>query len=125
MRARGLSRGREVTWYSTPALRLGRELMTPESLVKPRLGAEPIDPGAPAACQVSIVMPCLNEADTLAACIAKAQEALRELGCAGEVVVADNGSTDGSQEIASRLGARVVPVAARGYGNALREGIAA
>jgi glycosyltransferase involved in cell wall biosynthesis len=70
-------------------------------------------------------MPCLNEADTLATCIAKAQRALREHGIDGEIIVADNGSTDGSQDIARRLGARVIEVAARGYGNALREGIAA
>jgi glycosyltransferase involved in cell wall biosynthesis len=75
--------------------------------------------------EVSIVLPCLNEADTLATCIGKAQEALRELGTSGEVVVADNGSTDGSQAIAAKLGARVVPVAARGYGSALMGGIAA
>src|SRR5215217_6096312 len=77
------------------------------------------------AVEVSVVMPCLNEADTLATCIGKAQRALREHGIVGEVIVADNGSTDGSQEIARRLGARVMEVAARGYGNALREGIAA
>jgi glycosyltransferase involved in cell wall biosynthesis len=70
-------------------------------------------------------MPCLNEADTLATCIEKAQRALRENKIAGEVIVADNGSTDGSQTIATRLGARVVPVGARGYGNALMGGIAA
>ena len=75
--------------------------------------------------ELSVVMPCLNEADTLATCIDKAQQALREHGIAGEIIVADNGSTDGSQEIARRLGARVVPVAARGYGNALMGGIAA
>src|SRR5205085_603860 len=58
-------------------------------------------------------------------CITKAQQAFREGGIAGEVIVADNGSTDGSQEIASRLGARVVPVKDRGYGSALMGGIAA
>jgi glycosyltransferase involved in cell wall biosynthesis len=70
-------------------------------------------------------MPCLNEADTLEACVTKAQQALRESGIVGEIVVADNGSTDGSQEIARRLGARVVPVAAKGYGYALMGGVAA
>lgn len=75
--------------------------------------------------EVSVVMPCLNEADTLAVCIAKAQRALREYGIRGEVIVADNGSTDGSQDIARRMGARVVDVAAKGYGNALSRGIAA
>ncbi|MGH7719845.1 MAG: glycosyltransferase family 2 protein, partial [Gemmatimonadaceae bacterium] len=70
-------------------------------------------------------MPCLNEADTLALCIEKAWRAIREHGIDGEVVVADNGSSDGSQEIARRLGARVVPVSERGYGSALMGGIAA
>src|SRR5215467_6952882 len=75
--------------------------------------------------EVSVVMPCLNEAQTVGTCVAKAQQAFREGGIAGEVIVADNGSTDGSQEIASRLGARVVPVKERGYGSALMGGIAA
>ena len=75
--------------------------------------------------EVSIVMPCLNEADTLARCIEKAQQAFSEHGIKGEIVVADNGSTDGSQEIAARLGARVVDVKAKGYGNALMGGISA
>ena len=70
-------------------------------------------------------MPCLNEAETLGACIEKAQRSLQALGVAGEVIVADNGSTDGSAEIASRLGARVAQVAARGYGSALMGGIEA
>ena len=68
-------------------------------------------------------MPCLNEADTLARCIVKAQQALCEQKIHGEVIVADNGSTDGSQAIATRLGARLVPVAALGYGHALMGGI--
>jgi glycosyltransferase involved in cell wall biosynthesis len=75
--------------------------------------------------EVSIVMPCLNEADTLGICIEKAERALRENNIAGEIVVADNGSTDGSQDLAIKLGARVVPVADKGYGNALMGGIAA
>src|SRR5438132_10706616 len=65
---------------------------------------------AEAALELSVVMPCLNEAETLGACIAKAHHAIRELQIAGEVVVADNGSTDGSLDIAQQLGARVVPV---------------
>jgi glycosyltransferase involved in cell wall biosynthesis len=73
--------------------------------------------------ELSIVMPCLNEADTVASCVEKALRAIREPGIAGEVIVADNGSTDGSPEIAVRLGARVVNVKARGYGNALMGGI--
>ncbi len=75
--------------------------------------------------EVSVVMPCLNEAETLATCIEKAQRAFREHGIRGEVVIADNGSTDGSQAIAEHLGARVIPVEAKGYGSALRGGIAA
>jgi glycosyltransferase involved in cell wall biosynthesis len=75
--------------------------------------------------ELSVVMPCLNEADTLATCIRKALAAMREHGIAGEVIVADNGSTDGSVEIARREGARVVHVEARGYGSALMGGIAA
>ncbi|MCH2173080.1 glycosyltransferase family 2 protein [Myxococcota bacterium] len=78
-----------------------------------------------AAIELSIVMPCLNEADTLEVCIEKAQRSLRELGIQGEVVVADNGSDDGSPEIAERCGARVVRVAERGYGSALMGGIEA
>ncbi len=77
------------------------------------------------AVEVSVVMPCLNEAQTVGTCIAKAQQAFRDANIRGEIIVADNGSTDGSQEIAVRLGARVVPVKARGYGNALMGGIAA
>jgi glycosyltransferase involved in cell wall biosynthesis len=75
--------------------------------------------------QVSVVIPCLNEANSLALCIDKALAALREIDVAGEVVVGDNGSTDGSIEIAEKHGARVVHVAAKGYGNALRAGIEA
>jgi len=76
------------------------------------------------AVEVSVVMPCLNEADTLATCIRKARRALSENNITGEVVVADNGSTDGSQAIAVCEGARLVSVEARGYGNALMGGIA-
>lgn len=75
--------------------------------------------------EISIVMPCLNEADTLATCIEKAQRAIREHGISAEIVIADNGSTDGSQEIGRRLGARVVVVDERGYGAALMAGITA
>lgn len=75
--------------------------------------------------EVTIVMPCLNEADTLETCVKKAQRALRDSGIVGEVIVADNGSTDGSQAIALAMGARLVPVSAKGYGNALMGGIAA
>src|SRR5271156_4878894 len=83
----------------------------------PVADAEPIE--------LSVVMPCLNEAETLESCIRKAQQAMQSANIAGEVIVADNGSSDGSIEIAERLGARVVPVRTRGYGNALMGGIAA
>jgi glycosyltransferase involved in cell wall biosynthesis len=75
--------------------------------------------------ELSVVMPCLNEAETLATCIRKAQAAFQRADIAGEVIVADNGSDDGSQAIATDLGARVVAVSAKGYGNALMGGIAA
>ncbi len=70
-------------------------------------------------------MPCLNEAETLACCIEKAKLGLRRAGVTGEILIADNGSTDGSQAIAEKLGARVVAVKEKGYGNALRGGVRA
>ncbi len=73
---------------------------------------------------VSVVIPCLNEANSIAFCIDKAQAAFPACGVQGEVVVADNGSTDGSIAIAREHGARVVHAEARGFGNALRKGIA-
>jgi|SRR5690554_291091 len=75
--------------------------------------------------ELSIVMPCLNEAETLATCITKAQNFLNHNQVEGEIIIADNGSTDGSQEIAKHLNARVVPVNEKGYGSALRGGIEA
>ena len=75
--------------------------------------------------ELSIVLPCLNEAETLAQCVSEAQAALTRNAARGEVVVADNGSEDDSRRIAESLGARVVAVPERGYGNALRGGIAA
>jgi len=81
--------------------------------------------GRATSCELSIVLPCLNESETLAVCIRKALGSLAGLGVDGEVVVADNGSTDGSQAIAVAEGARVVPVSRRGYGAALRGGIEA
>jgi hypothetical protein len=90
--------------------------MTAPSLSTPR-------PSTTSTPEVTVLMPCLDEAETLDSCIAKAQGALARLGIDGEVVVADNGSTDGSQDIARALGARVITVAERGYGAALRAGI--
>ncbi len=77
------------------------------------------------ALEVSIIMPCLNEAETLETCIRKAQWFIAENDLAGEVIIADNGSNDGSQEIARRLNARVIDIPVKGYGSALKGGIAA
>ena len=76
------------------------------------------------AIELTVLMPCLNEAETLETCIAKAKASMAELGVVGEVLIADNGSDDGSQEISRNAGARVVDVPTRGYGAALRAGIA-
>src|SRR5579871_3123197 len=75
------------------------------------------------ACELTILMPCLNEAETIERCIDKARSFLARSGIEGEVLVADNGSTDGSQDIARAHGARVVDVPLRGYGSALSAGI--
>ena len=84
-----------------------------------------VAPEAQDSVDVSVVIPCLNEANSIGICVSKAIGAFRTAGMRGEVVVGDNGSTDGSIEIAEKLGARVVRVEARGYGSALRAGIAA
>ena len=75
--------------------------------------------------ELSVVMPCLNEAETLEVCIVKALRSMREHGIRGEVVIADNGSTDGCIEIATRAGARVVKIDQKGYGSAILGGISA
>ena len=75
--------------------------------------------------ELSIVMPCLNEAETIGTCIQKAQQFLHQHRIVGEIVVADNGSCDGSQAIATLMGARVIDVEAKGYGSALMGGITA
>ena len=80
-------------------------------------------PGSP--CELTVLMPCLDEAETIAVCIEKAQGYMASHGISGEVLIADNGSTDGSQAIAEGLGARVVAVAEKGYGSALLGGIKA
>jgi glycosyltransferase involved in cell wall biosynthesis len=90
-------------------------------------GMDGTDPGSrlnPAGqCELTILMPCLNEAETLARCITKARAFLMRSGIIGEVLIADNGSTDGSQQIAEMQGARVVALSAKGYGNTLLGGI--
>ena len=94
-------------------------------LDRPPVSLERDDRPAAADMELSIIMPCLNEAETLATCIKKARGYLQRTGIRGEVVVADNGSTDGSQAIALDHGARVVNVEQRGYGAALIGGIKA
>lgn len=97
------------------------------------LGAEGVGGGPvlvadappPAEVDVSVVMPCLNEAGSVGTCVTKALEGIRVTGLRGEVVVVDNGSRDGSADIAARAGARVVHQPERGYGNAYRKGFAA
>jgi len=88
-------------------------------------GALPDSVSATHPVDVSVVIPCLNEANSLAYCVDKALEAFRKAGLSGEVIVADNGSTDGSTQIAEEHGARVLRVTERGYGAALRAGITA
>jgi glycosyltransferase involved in cell wall biosynthesis len=82
------------------------------------------DSAAPRELELTVVLPCLNEAETLATCVRRALDSMATLGVVGEVLVADNGSTDGSQQIARDAGARVVNVPQRGYGAALNHGIA-
>ncbi len=90
------------------------------------IARDPHPPGAESVLELSVVMPCLNEAETLQICIEKAQQAFRQHQISGEVVVADNGSSDGSQEIAgAHSGARLIKVAKKGYGSALMGGITA
>ena len=82
-------------------------------------------PGLAGEVELSVVIPCLNEEDTLGLCLEKAQRAITEHGISAEIIVADNGSEDGSPALAERLGARVVDVSRKGYGSALMGGIAA
>ena len=81
--------------------------------------------GDPAECELTILMPCLNEAETIGICIGKAMQFITSRAISGEVIIADNGSTDGSPAIAERLGARIVAVPRKGYGSALLGGIEA
>lgn len=86
------------------------------------MNANPDIESGGAALELTILMPCLNESETLGQCVRKGLKSLADLGLKGEVLVADNGSTDGSIGIAEGLGARVVRVEKKGYGNALRGG---
>jgi hypothetical protein len=91
-------------------------------------GAQPEEPWEStlaAELDISVVMPCLDEAESVGVCVAKAFEGIRRSGLVGEVVVVDNGSRDGSAEIARKAGARVIDQPLRGYGNAYRKGFAA
>jgi len=87
--------------------------------------SRPASANTAATIELSVVLPCLNERETVGICVQKAVAVLQSAGIPGEVIVADNGSTDGSIELAESAGARVVPVEHRGYGNALRGGIQA
>ena len=107
----------------TALLYAASSVTPPEPRTSTPTAAAPL-PGDPRP-EVSAVIPCLDEVKTLGAVIEKAFATFTRLGIRGEVVVADNGSRDGSIELAERLGARVVRVSARGYGNALRAGMAA
>jgi hypothetical protein len=93
----------------------------PQTALDPQATPAP----AAAALELTILMPCLNEAETIEVCVRKAMGYLARSGVSGEVLIADNGSTDGSQALAEALGARVVPVPEKGYGAALIGGIAA
>jgi glycosyltransferase involved in cell wall biosynthesis len=96
--------------------------MVPE-VAKAGLGFSAVPGPAADQLELTVVMPCLNEADTISACVRKAIQSIAALGIPAEVVVADNGSTDGSQALATAAGARVVEVKRKGYGNALMGGI--
>ena len=103
----------------------GASFGLPHMAKGPGAFSEPGTPSPRESLDVTIVMPCLNEAETVATCVQKALRGLRENNLRGEVVIADNGSTDGSQDLARSAGARVVSVEKKGYGNALMGGIAA
>lgn len=99
-------------------------MVPPMSTILASEGKQPARPDVASAVEVSVVIPCLNEANSLGHCVDKAVKAFHVAGLCGEVVVADNGSTDGSIQIAEEHGARVIRVEERGYGAALRAGIA-
>jgi glycosyltransferase involved in cell wall biosynthesis len=95
-----------------------------QGTIREAVTTKPVDPEGQDIV-VSVVMPCLNEEETIGSCVQKALEGIRRTGLPGEVIVADNGSTDRSTEIAGELGARVIHQPERGYGNAYRAGFEA
>ena len=95
------------------------------AIADPPMQATQAPTAPPSVLEVSVVMPCLNEAATVQTCIRKALQCLETLGITGEIIIADNGSTDGSQALSIAAGAKVVSIPERGYGSALRGGIAA
>lgn len=99
--------------------------MVPGGRHTPMAASTPVASTEPENLELSVVIPCLNEADTIGHVLETAQRAITEHHLSAEIMVADNGSTDGSQAIAASLGARVVPVTRRGYGSALMAGIEA
>ncbi|HEX4145206.1 MAG TPA: glycosyltransferase family 2 protein [Pirellulales bacterium] len=99
--------------------------MESQTVTMRRLRFDAAEESAAPEVEITVVMPCLNEAETIDVCIQKAMSALENHKLSGEVVIADNGSTDGSQAIARRRGARVVHIERKGYGSALMGGIAA
>ena len=109
-----------VEGYSIPVDAVVASLATAERLL--HIAAEPVCEPSTDELELTVVMPCLNEERTLPICIDKALRSMEECGVRGEVVVVDNGSTDGSVEVAEAHGARVVKERRRGYGNALRRG---
>src|SRR5688572_20497153 len=110
-----------TSWSRSPSSRSSGRQPWPVSLTR----AE-IDRPTPmmTELELSVVIPCLNEAEALSVVVRKAVKTMEELGIDGEVIVADNGSTDGSQAIAVESGARVVEVPERGYGSAIAGGTA-
>lgn len=109
------------TGIDTPALGSGFTQVMPDA----RSPANGRDAAGTEGVELSVVIPCLDEAETLPSCITTARRAMEKAGITGEIIVGDNGSSDGSPELARRCGARVVHVEARGYGNALRGAIGA
>ena len=124
----GCSDWRPSRTFGLPLLECHLDPMSPSLTVEQvvtRSAPEPQSEAAQDNVEVSVVMPCLNEAETVGTCVRKAADALRLANIAGEIIVADNGSSDGSQEIAKRAGARVIDIRLKGYGNALQGGIGA